>query len=233
MANFSLKFDSNHGDVDFSNAISIDELGELLKSLYSAIGATKSDRIILSTVVDNCYELGISTLNTTIPSRAITLAQNIREKSDLELKPKESAFKTAIAKSLKPDWFLEVLNEKGIPVVSIPYGFSEKTIETYNSIKSIEGVVTEIGNKELGASSLHIYMSDNIDYKIFINLEQNNALAGFYRNGIIRAKLNLKKSLITDKVLSARLIGFSPKSESNFIDSLNELDFSDINFIND
>ncbi|MES2411651.1 MAG: hypothetical protein V4535_09445 [Bacteroidota bacterium] len=231
MATFSLKFDSDHGDVDFSNAISIDDLGELLKSLYLAIDASKSDKIILTTVVDNCYELGISTINPVIEPKVEKLTKSIFEKSDLELNQKESRFKSSVVKALKPGWFLDILNADGVKVITLPYGFNEKTIETYNSIKNIEGFITEIGNKELDAKSLHIYLSENADFKIFVNIEQHDELMKFYRKAKIRAKVNLKKSLSTDKILSANLIGFKHKNEFNFPYNLNDIDFSDINFV--
>lgn len=230
VAKFSLKFDSDHGDIDFSNAISIDELGELLRSLYAAIDASKNDKVILSTVVDNCYELGIVTANPAIETRVEKLAKNICEKSDLELTQRESRFKASIVKSLKQGWFLEILNADGIPVVTLPYGFNEKVVETYNSIKNIEGFICEIGNKELDAKSLHIYLSD-YDFKIFLDIDQHDSLMKFYRKAKIRAKVNLKKSLTTDKILSASLIDFKHKNEFNFPYNLNDIDFSDINFV--
>lgn len=231
MPAFSLKFDSDHGDVDFSNAISIDDLGELLKSLYSAIGASKGDKIILSAVVDNCYELDFQTKNPVIPGKVQKLGIDIAEKSELELTAKESRFKSCVAKSLKPNWFMDILNEDGVSVVRLPYGFNERSVDIYYSTKNIEGFITEIGDKDLNAKGLHIYISGHTDFRVFLSIEQHDELMRYYRNQQIRAKVRLKKSLQTNKILSATLIRYKPKSVFNFPYNLNDIDFSDITFV--
>ena len=161
------------------------------------------------------------------------MGKSINEKSNAELNSKEIRFKNSIAKTLKPGWFMDILNQDGIPVVSLQYGFNEKAVETYSSIKNIEGFITEIGDRELEAKGLHIYLSEALDYKVFITIEQHNEIAKFYRKAKIRAKVILKKSLSTNKVLSAKLLTYKQKNEFNFPYNLNDIDFTDINFIHE
>jgi len=231
MPSFYLKFNSKEKDIDFSNALSIDDLAEVLKSLYSAISASKSDNIVLSQVTDNCYQCGFSTSNKMLEERFIETNKEVLERSDIELSSNKVRYKKAIAKAIKHDWFLEILNSDGIPVVTIPYGFNERTVDSYYSNKSFEGYVTLIGDKELNPKNLHIYLSENKNFKIFINTKQHEELAKYYRKSKIRVKVRLKKSLNSNRVLSAELINYRPKSELNFPYNLDEVDLSELNFI--
>lgn len=233
MKKFSIKFDSEIEEVDFSNAISIDELGELLKSIYSLLSAKKNDKVILSNIVDNCYQLDISTINPILENRFINAGKNVLEKSDIELNNKELRFKKSIASSLKVGWYMDILNAEGVKVITVPYGFNEKLIDTYYTIKNIEGYITEIGDKDINAKGLHIYLSDHTDFKIFITVEQHDELMSFYRKVKIRAKVQIKKSLSSDKILSAKLITFKSKSHSNFPLNLDDIDLSELNFIHE
>lgn len=229
MTKFSLKFDSKIDDIGFSNAISIDELGDLLKAVFGVINAKKSDKVIMTNVVDNCYQIDINTTNNLFEARIINAGKSALEKSDFELNKNELRLKNSIAKSLKTGWYMEILNNKGISEVTVPYGFNEKTIEIYHSFKNLEGFITEIGDKNLEAKGLHIYLSDYSDFKIFINSEQHNELKKYYRTQVVKIKVQLNKSLSTNKILSAKLISFKPKDEKNFPDNLENFDLSDIN----
>ena len=231
MPSFYLKFNSLDKDIDFRNAISIDDLAEILKSLYSAISASKNDNIILSQVTDNCYQCGFNTTNEVLEKRFIETNQEVLEKSDLELASNKIRYKKAIAKAIKHDWFLEILNSEGIPVVTIPHGFNERTVDSYYSNKSFEGYVTLIGDKELNPKNLHIYLSENKNLKIFISTEQHEQLAKYYRKSKIRVKVRLKKSLNSNRILSAELIKYRPKSKLDFPYNLDEVDLSELNFI--
>ena len=231
MHSFYLKFNSKNKNIDFNNAVSIDDLAEILKSLYSAISANKNDNIVLSQVTDNCYQCGFTTLNKVLEEKFIDLNKDILEKNNVELANDKLRYKKSIAKVIKPDWYLEVLNSGGVPVLTIPYGFSERTVDYYYSNKSFEGYITLIGDKELNPKHLHIYLSDNKNFKIFINPLQHDELATYYRKSKIRVKVRLKKSLDSDRILSAELISYRPKAELNFPYNLDKIDLSGLNFV--
>lgn len=231
MENFYLKFNSDNKNIDFGNAISIDDFAEILKSLYSAISAKKSDNIILSQITDNCYQCGFSTSNKIITQRFTDVNSQILEKSNIELTNSQVRYKKSIAKVLKQDWYMEVLNASGDVIVKIPYGFNEKTVDFYYTNKSYEGFITLIGDKHLDPKHLHIYLSDSEDFKIFITEEQHKELANFYRKKKIKVKVRLKKSLHSNRVLSAILVNYRAKSEFDFPQNLDNVDLSDINFV--
>ncbi|SDS06120.1 hypothetical protein [Gramella sp. MAR_2010_147] len=231
MANFYLKFNSEDDSIDFNNAVSIYDLGEILKSLFSAISAKKKDNIVLSQVTDNCYQVGFATTNKFLEKRVEDLGQEIIEKRDLELSPSKLKFKKAVAKPMKEKWYLEILNSDKQPVVTLPYGFEEKSIEYYFSNKSYEGFITEIGDKELNPSNLHIYISGEKNFKIFIEQDQHDELAKYYRRAKVRVKVRLKKSLTSERILSAKLISFKAKADKNFPYNIDEIDLSELNFI--
>ncbi len=231
MASFYLKYNSNDDSIDYSNAVSIDDLGEILKAMYSAISAKKNDNIALTQVSDNCYMVGFETNNKQLEKRFESLGNEILEKNDLELSKKKLRFKNAVSKSLKSNWYLELLNSDKNPVVTLPYGFNDSVVDHYYSSKNIEGVITEIGDKDLNPSNLHIYISGNTSFKIFISLEQHDELARFYRRSKVRLKVRLKKSLQSNRILSAKLISFKPKLEKDFPYSLDGVDLSNFNFL--
>ncbi|MFG6685221.1 hypothetical protein ACGK9U_01460 [Mariniflexile sp. HNIBRBA6329] len=231
MHSFYLKFDSKEKNIDFTNAVSIDDLAEILKSLYSAISANKTDNIVLSQITDNCYKCGFTTPNEVLEERFIDLNKDILEKNNVELTNEKLRYKKSIVKVIKPDWYLEILNSAGISVLTIPHGFSERTVDYYYSNKSFEGYITLIGDKELNPKHLHIYLSDTKNFKIFINPLQHEELATYYRKSKIRAKVRLKKSLDSDRILSAELISYRQKSELKFPYNLNEIDLSGLNFV--
>lgn len=231
MHSFYLKFNSKIKDIDFGNAISIDDFAELLKSLYTAISATKNDNIVLSQITDNCYQCGFSTPNKLLQERFVDINKEILEKDNVELTNSKVRYKKAIAKAIKKDWYLEVLNSEGRAVLTIPYGFNERTVESYYTNKSCEGYITLIGDKELNPKNLHIYLSDNKSFKIFISKEQHEQLATHYRKSKIRAKVRLRKSLFSERVLSAQLVSYRAKSDLNFPYNLDEIDLSGLNFV--
>ncbi len=230
MNNFYLKFNSEHEDVDFNNAVSIDGLAELLKSLYTAIYASKKDNVVLSQVTDNCYQLGFKTSNDVLELRCIEANNDILEKSDRELSPGVLRYKKAVDKVIKENWYLEILNSEGVPVVKIPHGFSQKSVDHYYSNKSFVGYITLIGDRELDPKSLHIYLSEHKNIKIFISENQHKELTSYYRKNKIRAKVKLKKSLSSNRVMSAKLLSFKVKSTLNFPENLDQMDLSDLNF---
>ena len=231
MHSFYLKFNSEKKNIDYGNAISIDDFAEILKSLYSAISATKNDKIVLSQITDNCYQCGFSTPNEALHQRFEEVNKEILEKSNVELTNNKVRYKKAIAKAIRKDWYLEVLNSSGNTVVTIPYGFNEKSVDFYHTNKSYEGFITLIGDKELNPKNLHIYLSDNKNFKIFINTEQHEELAAYYRKSKIRAKVRLKKSLSSDRILSAELVSYREKSKLKFPYNLDEVDLSGLNFV--
>lgn len=233
MYKFSLKFNSELDELGFENGIPMNQLGQLITSLYSVVQAKKEDKLILSAIKDNCYEVEAMTINPAIEDRFIFSNKSICEKSNAELSSKELRYKNNLSKVLKVGWYVEILNHEGISQFKIPYGFNEKVVEHYYSNKSIEGVITEIGDKDLDPKNLHIYLSGNTDYKIFINNEQHDELKSYYRNQKIRVKLKLKKSLQSNKILSAQLLSYKPKSQINFPFNLDRIDFTNLNLLNE
>lgn len=233
MYKFSLKFNSELEELGFDNGIPMNQLGDLISSLYSVVEAKKGDKVVLSDIKDNCYEIEAMTVNPMIEERLIHSSHSIYEKSNSELTTKELRFKKNLARVLKVGWYVDILNNEGNSVYKIPYGFNEKTIDNYYSNKSIEGVITEIGDKDLNPKNLHIYISDNTEFKIFINSEQHDELKRYYRDQRVRVKLRLKKSLESDKVLSAELISYKPKSKIDFPFNLNDVDLSKLRFLNE
>ena len=100
----------------------------------------------------------------------------------------------------------------------------EKVVEHYYSNKSIEGLITEIGDKVLDPKSLHIYLSGYNDFKIFLDIDQHNQLEQYYKKQRVRLKVRLKKSMTSQKILSARLLNYKVKSKLDFPFNLQEID---------
>jgi hypothetical protein len=230
MPRFYLKYNSDDSKIDFGNAISINDLGDILKSLFSVIDATKSDNVVLSTITDNCYEIGFDTSNIYLEKRVEFHSKDILEKNTAELTNKQLRFKKALSKPMKESWYLEILNSDKKSIIVLPYGFDKNSVDAYYSNKTIEGFITLIGDRQLEPKNLHIYISGNDNFKIFITPEQHEDLAKHYRNEKLRFKIRLKKSLLSNRILSASLVNFRTKSSKKFPYNLDDLDVSSLNF---
>lgn len=111
----------------------------------------------------------------------------------------------------------------------------DNNVESYYAVKTIYGVISNMGSKELKQQPR--IQLDGVDYYIYITEEQDRILKEFYREPDKRLMFKVKQkiSVSTKSVISARLLGFEYSGKDSFLSNLSKLDpddFSSINFKN-
>jgi len=98
-----------------------------------------------------------------------------------------------------------------------------KPVVSYYSNKSYEGYITIVRQQKSNPNDFYVYLSRK---KIVVSEKQYKELSKLYKEGHkmckIRAKLRLKKSLFSQRILSAKLISYRVKSVLTFPYSLHK-----------
>lgn len=134
-----------------------------------------------------------------------------------------------LKKVLKNNKYIEAIDNENNTIQRIYPSEIEKSVDSYFVIKSQSGVISEIGSQSLEKVS-HIYL-DGIDYKIFINGQQDEQLRGYYKDAHIELKVKQKRSLLTGNVISASLISHSVKPDETLHISTSKLTKDDLSFL--
>jgi hypothetical protein len=115
------------------------------------------------------------------------------------------------------------------PISRIYSNEIEKGVESFYSITSQSGVISEIGSLSLDETS-HIYLH-GVDYKIYINTDQDTFLRNHYKSTSLELKVKQRRSVKTGRIISAKLLAVRIKEDISFTDSLKRLSKDDLSFL--
>lgn len=99
-----------------------------------------------------------------------------------------------------------------------------KPVVSYYANKSYEGYITIVKQQKSNPNDFYVCLSNN---KILVSEKQYKELCMIYKKGCkIRAKLRLEKSLLSQRILSAKLVSYRVKSVLNFPYNLHKANLS-------
>jgi hypothetical protein len=230
---FTLRFDNKKHSLTKDFGIPILDLGELLTSLYPIVKTRDDENITLTEIRGNCYAIDFLTEEEETKTRFLKVHKNIKD-SDIEsLRPQEQIYAYKLEKYIiKKGLYVESLDptskERAIRIDTLQ---SPKKIESFQSTKSIYGIISEIGGANI-EDVPHIIVSGE-PYKITISPEQEDSLKHNYKNRKLMLKIQVKRLLKDGKISTAKLISFKDLGERRLDEAIKELSKSDVSFFTD
>lgn len=228
MYKFSLTINDKKKTLKPRHGLDISELGPLIDDLKKAIG-DDSERCTLSKITNHGYTPNFETESEKQFNNFIEVHRNIYEKPLEELRTKERKYAQTLKSVLHNNRTIQAYAEKK-PIVKISSKEIDRIVETYQVVTEIFGVVAEMGSPGIKKRT-HVFV-DGYDFKIYTTHEQDNDLKKYYRQLPITFKVRQKRSIQSDKVISAMLLTFSPKTEGKLVRNIEGLGSDDLSFLN-
>lgn len=209
--------------------IDMEELGVLVMDMKKAIDAKDGSNITLYDISNHGYTPNFVTDSKQQYQNYVSVHQNIFEKPLEDLRPKEAKYAQTLKNVLHHGRHLESFGLRSKPIAKIYPGDIEKSVETYNSITNIDGIVSEMGAPDINLRT-HVFLSGH-DYKIYTNPQQDDTLKSYYRQLPLSLKVKQKVSIRSGRIISAILIDISPKTPGNFVENIQSLTNDDLSFL--
>lgn len=227
---FYLRFDTENKGLSKFNGLTLKELSLLLKALDDLTNPGDNSFISITEIKGDSYGIEGVTVSETREQKLIRAHQNLEYRSFDELSPEESKYAYLLTKNLlRESRFIELYDNEN-RLISKIFGKSiGKEVDSYNVVKSVYGIISEIGSKSL-TNKTHIEI-DKLGYRIFTTPEQDYALKEFYRDRKLTFKIKQKITLSNDKIASAILLDFTPSSKGSLMENISKLSVSQLSFL--
>jgi hypothetical protein len=210
--------------------VDITELGALIQKLKEAIDPSDGSLCSLYKVENTGYTPFFLTDSKRQYENFISVHQNISEKQFEDLRQREIKYAKTLKDILHGGRYLEACRMRSKPIATIYAGDINKPADSYNMITNVVGIVSEMGSPDFKRRT-HVFL-DGYDYKIYTTNEQDEILKQYYRKQLVTIKIKQKKSIKSDRVISANLISISPKTPGNFVENIKTLSTDDLSFLN-
>ena len=230
MHTFYLKIDDDQHSLSKENGLSIGELAKLLDALNKVIDPKDGSKCTLSEISGNCYQAKFEAQNATWYNRFEVAHKNLDIIPTNELKDEVANYAKTLKVILGGNRFLEAKDENKNTIIHLRAPQIGQVVDSYFVTKEIIATITGKGAKSLKATKLS-FTVDEEPYRIYTTPEQDVQLEPHYRKNPIVIKLNQKRSLLDDRVISAELISFHPISNLSARDGLDKLKGLDITFL--
>lgn len=227
---FSIQFDDEAHSLSSSKGISMKYLWELLRDLYKSIEVEDEATLTLSGVRGNCYALDFTTEEKQYEDNFIRVHRNIQELADIDLSPEEKDYAHTLGKVLGRKYLLRAYDNEHNKIATIKDLNREKGVSRYYVYKTIYGIVSELGGKNLYAEKKHIKIH-GIPYNINISKDLDLKLRDYYGTKKLRIKIRAKLSLETNRIISADLVDFTEVSKNTLIQNLKDVGYIDFEMI--
>lgn len=206
-AKFHITIDDKKGSLNKENGISIDKIGDLLKGLYTAIDDGKKIKCSLSNVSGNCYRLDFTSKNIDHETNFIELHQNIKELNFDQLPNKLKDYARVLSGILNNEYCLIVFNSQKKQITTIKEINYRKKIESYYTYNTIYGYLSQVGDKTVSSTVKNISI-DGYSRQIKVKDGEDIQLNPHYRKQKLRVRVKEKRTVNSDRVISAELIEF-------------------------
>ncbi|MBK6700694.1 MAG: hypothetical protein IPG55_12525 [Saprospiraceae bacterium] len=213
------------------NGLPYGDLGSLIRSLDSAINPKDNTKCTLFKIQNHGYTPYFITESVRTYNNFIDVHKNIYERPIYSLNKRENIYARVLSKILKRGQYIEALNNEDQPICKITSDQIKKGVDSYNLITNISGVISEIGSRSLKDDS-HIYL-DGLDYKIYINEQQDYQLKEYYKFGRLDFRLKQKIAIDSNRIINAKLIDYKLKSELSFTENMSRLSEDDLSYLKD
>lgn len=220
MSDFSLKFDDKTHSLNAENGISIDLIGDLLKSLYEAIDNGEKEKCTLSEIRGNCYKLEFITNSDIQKNNFLRLHKNIEELPYDSLSPTEQAYTKKLGRIISLGYYLNAYSgsEKIAHITEINKSSKPKH---YYAFRSVHGYITQHGSKKLASKDKHIII-DGYPGKIKVTPEEDLEFKNYYATQKLKFEIKVKVSLDTRNEFDAELISYRKVGDGNFVERILE-----------
>ena len=232
MYNFSLKIDDEEHSLTKEDGISFDKIGELLQSLYDAIDPGSHIKCTLEGVRGNCYALDFTTQEERFVENFIVIHKNIESIPFTQLQDKQKNYATSLRKILGSKYHANAYDTAGLKVASIKDIGTKENYATYYTLKTVYGIVSQLGAKSLDSVKKQISV-DGLPYNIKISKDQDIELKQFYASDKLRLKLKQKRSQAKGRVIDAELVSFTKVNGNSLIENLKDVGYIDFDLIKD
>lgn len=230
MYKFSLKIDDDENSLTKEDGISFDKIGGLLKSLYDAIDPKSDIKCTLGQIRGNCYALDFYTQEEKYVSNFVLVHKNIEDIPFTELENKQKEYAKTLKKVLGDKYFIKAYDSDGVQIASIKNIGIKNNYDTYYTLKTIYGIVSQLGGTSLESTKKYIRI-DGIPYNIKISKDQDIELKPYYGTDKLRVKLKQKRSQGKGRVIDAELISFTLVSGNSLLDNLKNEGYIDFELI--
>lgn len=215
---FSLTINDPEHSMSPENGVPMCDLGALLCDMFAATDPGDKSKCIMYGVSNHGYTPELITDSNLRYERYVDIHQRIHERGIEDLNNLEAKYARTLKRILKNRLFLEPYDKDQKLITTIHPSEIKNTVNGYYNLTTVYGTISEMGSPSLDKST-HIYLHET-NYKIFTTKEQDSALRPNYRIGRLRLKLRQKRSLDTDRVISATLIAFEPMTGLSLVESL-------------
>jgi hypothetical protein len=226
---FALNIGDETGQLSPDNGIKLSELGQLSLDLDNAINAKDGHKCTLFKIENHGYTPHFKTESKLTYQNFIEVHKNVYEKGYANLSKTEKKYATTLKRILTTDRYIEALDQNLQPITRIFPKEIEKSVESFNSITTIVGIISEIGSPKLDDTS-HVYLH-GIGYKIYISTLQDVELKKYYKDAVLELKVNQKRSIQSGRIISARLIRAKVKANISLTESLKSLTEEDLSLL--
>jgi hypothetical protein len=226
---FSVTIQDKKQTISPRKGVDIEDLGVLIQDLKKAIATEDGAYCTMYDISNHGYTPNFLTNSKKQYENFISLHENIYEKPFEDLRPKEVKYAKTLKSILYKGRYLETFDTKSKPIATIYASAINKPVATYNNITNVIGIVSEMGSPNFNKRT-HIFVA-GFDYKIYTNVEQDNYIKDFYRKHPVTLKIKQKRSIKTDKVISAVLINITPKTKGNLVENVSSLTSEDLSFL--
>jgi hypothetical protein len=230
MIKFSIKIDDDVHSLNKENGITIEKIGELLKTLYSAIDNGTGHKVTLGQVRGNCYALDFYTKDSGIYENFITVHKNIEQVEIDELTYEQKKYAVTLKSILGSSFYLTAYDKEDKEIAAINEIGKKQITSYYYSTDTVYGIVSELGSSTLTNVKKHIYI-DGVSYKIFISKDQDLELKPFYGTQKLRVEIRQKRSTTDGHIINSELNSFTVLGKGSLIDNLNESDNLDLEIL--
>jgi hypothetical protein len=229
MFKFSFTVNDKQNSISPKKGIDIEEFGALIQDLKKAINPNDGSFCTMYKISNTGYTPNFLTDSKQQYENFISVHQNIYERPLEDLRPKEMRYAKTLKEILHKDRFIESFGNRSKPIVKIQSYEINKSVDSYSSITNIFGIVAEMGSPDFNKRT-HIFLNGH-DYKIYTTSEQDSVLKEFYRTRPIELKIKQKKSIKSNRVISATLVNIIPKTAGNLMDNIKLLSEDDLSFL--
>lgn len=220
---FSLNINNESETITRRSGFNIYSLGSLLSGLSRATNPGDNSPCALDRVDNHGYTPHFVTNSFDRYRSFVNVHRKIVSVTMNELSADERYYAKILKRVLSGGKHLEAYNNENQIINRIdPAQIGNGKAESYHIIKTVEGVIRQIGGKNLTRGT-HI-MLNGVPYKIMTSAQQDTSLGPFYKDTKLSLRVKQKCSLEDGHVLYAVLLSFRVHSKLTLIEGVEQLE---------
>jgi hypothetical protein len=229
---FALRINNERKSINPRNGFNINYLSSLLSGLNRATNPGDNSICSLYRVDNHGYTPHFITNSYDRYQSFINVHRKLTSLSMAELSSGEKYYANTLKRVLSNDKKLLAFDNENQVINTIDSATIGNGVEaSYNIITSIEGVIRQIGSKNL-TKGTHI-MLNGVPYKIMTNMQQDTKLGAYYKGAKLSLEVRQKCSLEDGHVLYAVLLSYRMHSDKTLLEGIEGLQNVEFNLDSD